>query len=266
MNHNPIDFTKQTFIIIGICYATFFALIAVLGDGLSALKEVSIKLSFILIFVLSIIYFILKYLIKNKVFTYEGNTILYYPPLNYSYYTLIISIFIIGVINYSTRTINNSSLITNKQIPITFDQCGYAKNWILPTDDYIQRVMKQRLNRYTLEDFETVYGNTRFYFLVESGLSGEGDLLYTSGLIDLPDSFFCHKFGNWLSVRNSAELWLLFYKLDKLEWNGSKYIATVTPQKTGAQFVEFARYDEDDKPRIEIRLANNQFVDELIAY
>ncbi|MCB1902299.1 MAG: hypothetical protein KDH16_23630 [Rhodocyclaceae bacterium] len=186
--------------------------------------------------------------------------------------------FFVGVISLVITIYPNSPSISSRQnnhtpdpkksditsIEIKYKQCGYLKGWDLPSQTEFSKMLDHYPGRYTNEDFGRAR-TKKIHFFTLSGVSLEGDALRITGLFNVPDQYFCHKFGDRLERTNTGELWLIFHEIRRLEWNGKEYIATVYPTQTGAQFIEFPRHEVQEAPKLFVKLENDQVIEKSVA-
>lgn len=150
----------------------------------------------------------------------------------------------------------------NSELNIEFNECGYMDTWRRPLYPHIEQVMKKFPARYEINSFIQAREDI-CYFFTSTGLSLEGDILNLSGLDIVPEHYFCSYLdGSRLTDGNSAELWIMYFKVRKLIWTGEDYLAIVEPKQSGVQFIEFPRHERMENPTIRLELLNKTLIGE----
>ena len=123
--------------------------------------------------------------------------------------------------------------------------CGEASTWVRPSAER-QREKWWENGRYAGLDEETLlYPWEHGFFVAYGTASLDYDVVNLSGLWTLPEGVRedCLEAERQEAVLklDTAEVWLLFYRVVSVKWIGEQYAITVEPSGGGVQFIQFAR-------------------------
>ncbi|ASC72788.1 hypothetical protein XM38_037470 [Halomicronema hongdechloris C2206] len=138
---------------------------------------------------------------------------------------------------------------------LDFDICRDLPRWQrLPEAEQMQAL--EALPRYGAAIYDEPlspviqsFWQHRAFSFTTYGLSARMEPLYFSGLWTVQDDIWsCYENGQpeQINAGRLAEVWLIGYHIQSLEWLGDRYIMSVEPRASGFQLIHFSRQEQSD--------------------
>jgi hypothetical protein len=166
-----------------------------------------------------------------------------------------IAISIVFTCIYSNQAIAKPDI--SKQVNnIRYQVCGDFPKWKRPTEQE-QEAKLRSSSRYSGTPVDNGNWTHDAIIFDTFGSSLLQDVTVGSGLWKpLGGKLTCPIFSServvQINEKQIATIWLLNHKIKKIVWQGDRYIVSVTPSKTGIQFINFPRIERNDLVPISI--------------
>ncbi len=144
-------------------------------------------------------------------------------------------------------TNQGTGLAALKEEIVSFQVCGESQDWVRPPKDQQRSKWWSNPRYQNARENYVEYPWTHNFFVVYGTSDLEFDLANLSGLWSLPGNVrkSCVSRPNLESVLKleKAELWVLLHRVKEIRFLNGEYIVIVEPTRTGAQFVQFPRFN-----------------------
>ncbi|WP_377964839.1 hypothetical protein [Almyronema epifaneia] len=150
---------------------------------------------------------------------------------------------------------------TTQAGPVEFAVCYESADWQRP-EAAVQFKQLEDMPRYgsalyeePLQSIFQKFWTHQVFTFTTYGLSARMEPIYFSGLWTVLDDIWgCYEdsTGEKINAGEIAELWLIEYQIESLEWTGDRYQMVVQPSDSGIQFVQFPRREAESSLSITV--------------
>jgi hypothetical protein len=157
----------------------------------------------------------------------------------------------VGILSLILLGVNLPSKALSQTSEVNFQICTTSPNWTRPSAKQ-QRQKLQSSGRYEQETVNKLGGDIWKYNII-SFTSYGGSMFFDYN--NLSGFWSVKKATSWqcndnyaldINEGRTARIWLKYYKIVKIKWDGENYIMTVKPTKKGIQVIHLERTENNE--------------------